>query len=82
MRHRKLTHYRKIALVQIQQLPHIPRPVEVIWDVRGIEGERGIDIPTSLGVVRIPWGQVAHTLIADPEEVEDDVESPRGPAGV
>jgi len=72
MRHRKLTLYRKIALAQIQQLPHIPRPIENLWDVRGVEGERGIDIPTAAGVVRIPWGQIAHTLIVDgPEEVDD-----------
>ena len=76
MRHRKLTLYRKIALAQIQQLPHIARPIETLWDVRGVEGERGIDIPTHAGVLRIPWGQIAHTLVVEsgPEEVDDDEE--------
>lgn len=56
--------YRKIALACVQQLPHIARPVEVLWDVEGTEGLFGIDIVTTAGTVRLPWCQIAHTLVA------------------
>jgi hypothetical protein len=55
--------YRKIALAVIQQLPHIARPIETLWDVEGVEGLFGIDIKTHVGVVRLPWAMIAHTLI-------------------
>jgi len=55
--------YRKIALAQVQQLPHIARPIDTLWDVNGTEGLFGIDIETHVGIVRLPWCQIAHTLV-------------------
>lgn len=63
--------YRKIALSAIQQFPHIARPIEVLWDVDGVEGLFGIDIVTPSGTVRIPWGQIAHTLVIPGESKKD-----------
>lgn len=59
----KVTRYRKIALASVQQLPHIARPIDVLWDVDGTEGLFGIDIRTHAGIVRVPWCQIAHTLV-------------------
>ena len=63
--------YRKIALSVIQQLPHIARPIETLWDVEGVEGLFGIDLKTAAGIVRIPWAMIAHTLIIPGESEKD-----------
>lgn len=64
----KVIRYRKIALAVVQQLPHIARPVDVLWDANGIEGLFGIDLVTSAGLIRLPWGQIAHTQILEEGE--------------
>lgn len=59
-----MTFYLRIALVHPQRLPHQTTPTDVLTDVAGIETDRGIQIVTTLGVVLLPWPQVAHTLVA------------------
>jgi len=59
----RMTRYRKIQLATVQQLPHVARPIDTLWDVDGIEGLFGIDLITHAGIVRLPWCQIAHTLV-------------------
>jgi hypothetical protein len=71
-----MTLYLRIALVHPQRLPHKIAPTDELTDVAGIETDRGIQIVTSLGIVLLPWSQVAHTLVALDEAMDHQTPPP------
>ena len=71
-----MTLYLRIALVHPQRLPHQTAPTDVLTDVAGIETDRGIQIVTRLGIVLLPWSQVAHTLVALDEVTDHQTPPP------
>jgi hypothetical protein len=71
-----MTLYLRIALVHPQRLPHLTKPTDVLTDIAGIETDHGIQIVTTLGVVMLPWSQVAHTLVALDEVMDHKTPPP------